>query len=135
VEWIDPQLTFPGLKTLVMVESERERSGGKKVGSVAAFFPPCRRTRSVLDKRSGRTGAGETVCTGCWTRCLDENPCRIRSGHAAENMVIIRRFAVNLPKLHTTTQPCIKNNRLRMAYDADYRNLILFGINKERGAI
>jgi hypothetical protein len=30
VAWIDPKSTFPGLKTLVMVESERETQGGKK---------------------------------------------------------------------------------------------------------
>jgi predicted transposase YbfD/YdcC len=30
VDWIDPRSTFPGLKTLVMVESEREMANGKK---------------------------------------------------------------------------------------------------------
>jgi hypothetical protein len=39
-----------------------------------------------------------------------------RSGHAAEKIAIVRRFADNLPKLHTTPQPGIKNKRLRMAY-------------------
>ncbi|MDR2624881.1 MAG: hypothetical protein LBC37_00940 [Zoogloeaceae bacterium] len=29
VAWIDPQSTFPGLKTLAMVESERETTGGR----------------------------------------------------------------------------------------------------------
>jgi hypothetical protein len=66
---------------------------------------------------------------------FNKDPCRIRSGHTAENIAIIRRFAVNLPKQDTTTQPGIKNKRLRMTYDANYRNRILFGTNKERGAI
>jgi hypothetical protein len=68
-------------------------------------------------------------------RAFNEDQCRIRTGHAAENIAIICRFAVNLLKRDTPCKLGIKNKRLRMAYDADYRNLVLFGPAKARESI
>jgi predicted transposase YbfD/YdcC len=122
VDWIDPRSPFLGLKTLVMVESERAMASGKKNVERHCFL-------SSLPPGAERLGQ---KIRAHWVldMAFNENPCRIRAGYAAENMVIIRRFAVNLLKRDTPRKLGIKNKRLRMAYDTDYRNLILFGSAK-----
>jgi hypothetical protein len=64
---------------------------------------------------------------------FNEDQCRIRAGHAAENIAIIRRFAVNLLRQDSACKLGAKNKRLRMAYDINYRKTILFGSTEPQG--
>ncbi|MDR3220838.1 MAG: ISAs1 family transposase [Candidatus Accumulibacter sp.] len=130
VEWIAPQSTFPGLKTRVMVESEREMASGRKSVERRCFL-------SSLPPDAARLGQKVRAHWGVENRlhwvldmAFNEDQCRIRTGYAAENTAIIRRFAVNLLRQDTTCKLGVKNKRLRMAYDTNYRNLTLFGSAK-----
>jgi predicted transposase YbfD/YdcC len=118
-----------------MVESERERGGGKKSVERRCFLSSLPPEAEPLGQKIRAHWGVENRLHWVLDTAFNEDQCRIRSGHAAENIAIIRRFAVNLPKQDTTIKLNIKNKRLRMAYDADYRNLILFGIKKERKSI
>jgi hypothetical protein len=66
---------------------------------------------------------------------FNEDQCRIRAGYAAENIAIIRRFAVNLLRQDSACKLGIKNKRLRMAYDPNNRNIILFALRNKEGNI
>jgi predicted transposase YbfD/YdcC len=96
VEWIDPKSTFPGLKTLAMVESEREIVGGKKSVERRGFLsslPP--EAERLGQKIRARWGVENRPHRGL-DMAFNKDPCRIRSGQAVENIALIRRFAVNL---------------------------------------
>jgi predicted transposase YbfD/YdcC len=135
VDWIDPRSTFPGLKTLVMVESEREMASGKKSVERRCFLSSLPPDAERLGQKVRAQWGVENSLHWVLDMAFNEDQCRIRTGYAAENMAIIRRFAVNLLKRDITCKLGVKNKRLRMAYDSDYRNLILFGSTKPRGTI
>ena len=56
---------------------------------------------------------------------FNEDQSRARSGHSAENLAIIRRFALNILKRNKSCKLGVKNKRLKAAYDDDYRTSIL----------
>jgi predicted transposase YbfD/YdcC len=127
VEWIAPESTFPGLKSLVMVESERERTGGGKRVERRCFLSSLPADAARLGKKIRAHWGVENRLHWVLDMAFNEDQCRIRTGHAAENMAIIRRFALNLLRQDATCKLGVKNKRLRMAYDLNYRNSILFG--------
>lgn len=56
-----------------------------------------------------------------------EDQCRVRTGHAAENLSRIRRIALNLLRRETTQKRGIKGKRLNAAWDHDYLLQLLTG--------
>ncbi len=57
-----------------------------------------------------------------WTldMAFDEDQCRIREGHAAQNMAILRHIFLNLLKSDTDTKVGIKFKRQMAGWDNDY---------------
>jgi predicted transposase YbfD/YdcC len=56
---------------------------------------------------------------------FDEDRSRVRAGHAAETLAIIRRFALNLLKQDQSSPLGIKNKRLKAAYSDTFRLSLL----------
>ena len=57
-----------------------------------------------------------------------EDESRIRTGHAAQNMAVVRRLALNLLKQEPTSSAGIKNRRLRAGWDEAYLRKVLSGL-------
>jgi predicted transposase YbfD/YdcC len=55
-----------------------------------------------------------------------EDDCRVRTGHAAANLSVIRRFALGLLKRETDCRRGIETKRLKCAMSDDYREKVLF---------
>ncbi|MDR2679171.1 MAG: ISAs1 family transposase [Zoogloeaceae bacterium] len=134
VAWIDPKSTFPSLKTLVMVESERETQGGKKSVERRCFLSSLPQDAERIGQKIRAHWRMENCLHWVLDTVFNEDHCRIRAGHAAENIAIIRCFAINLLRQDSTCKLGIKNKRLRMAYDTKYRESILFGSTEPRPA-
>ncbi len=56
---------------------------------------------------------------------FNEDQSHARTGHAAENLAIIRRFAPNLLRQAKDSGLGVKNKRLRAAYDDNFRASVL----------
>lgn len=58
---------------------------------------------------------------------FNEDQSRIRQGHAAENLAVIRHLALNLLSQEKSLKVGKKNKRLRCAWDVEYREKVLSG--------
>lgn len=133
--WVTDQLAtirtataWTGLQTIGMVESERRINGKIE-----------RETRYYISSRSPDAKAfGERV-RGHWSIenslhwvldvALREDAARVRKGHSAENMAIIRHIAVNLLKKEKTHKVGVHAKQLTAACNNEYLGKILQGVS------
>ena len=54
-----------------------------------------------------------------------EDASRVRQGNAAENLSVLRRMALNMLKVETTSQGGVAAKRKRAGWDEDYLLLVL----------
>jgi len=56
-----------------------------------------------------------------------EDHSRVRSGHAPENLAVLRHIALNLLRQDTSTKLGIQNKRLKAGWDDTYLANLVFG--------
>ncbi len=129
--WVTDQLdqlrtasAWKGLQTIGIVESERIINGNIE-----------RETRYYMSSRDTDAQAFGSRVRGHWSIenslhwvldvAMREDEARIRNGHSAENMAVIRHIAVNLLKKEKTQKVGVHAKRLLAACDNDYLGKIL----------
>jgi predicted transposase YbfD/YdcC len=115
--WLD-------LQTIGMVESERVINGKVE-----------QETRYYISSRDSNAQAFGTRVRGHWSIenalhwvldvALREDESRIRKGHSAENMAVVRHIAMNLLKQEKTLKVGTQAKRLRSACDNDYLGKVI----------
>jgi predicted transposase YbfD/YdcC len=124
VDWYAAQRSYPGaprlpqLTTIAMVESRIER--GDKIET---------EQRSYISSRALSAAAFADGARGHWAIennlhwTLDvtfkEDQSRLRAGHGAKNMAVVRHFALNLVR-QLADKRSIKRRRKRAAWDPKY---------------
>jgi len=120
IDWILEKQLWSGLRSIVMVEAEREIIGGKRSTERRFFI-------SSLAADAERIGA---AVRGHWAIenqlhwsldvCFNEDACRTRSGQAAENLAVVRHIGLNLLKQEKTCKMGLKGKRLKSGWDENY---------------
>jgi predicted transposase YbfD/YdcC len=120
VHWIKESQEWPGLRSLVAIESTR--TVGVQTTIERRYYI------SSLEGTDARAMAA--IVRGHWSienqlhwsldMAFREDESRIRRGHAAENFSRLRRIALNLLKREKTNKVGIKAKRLRAGWDHDY---------------
>src|SRR6202040_455102 len=129
VDWYAAQRSYPGaprfpkLTTIAMVESRIER--GDKIET---------ERRSYISSRTLEADAFADAVRGHWAiennlhwtldMTFNEDQSRLRAGHGAKNMAIVRHFALNLIR-QADDKRSIKRRRKRASWDPDYLLQIL----------
>lgn len=129
VDWLRDRGDWPNLRSAVCVEAKRELPG--KAPSVQRRY-----YITDLDHRKPTSGGGKdaayfaALVRSHWTIenqlhwCLDiafdEDHCRVRQGHAAENLARLNRMALNLLKQEKTCKRGLAAKRLRCGWNTDY---------------
>jgi predicted transposase YbfD/YdcC len=124
VDWYPAQRSYPGaprfskLTTIAMVESRIER--GDKVET---------ERRSYISSRALSAAAFAEAARGHWAiennlhwsldTTFGEDLSRLRTGHGAKNMAVVRHFALNLVR-QVADKRSIKRRRKRAAWDPQY---------------
>jgi len=121
-EWLfylDIKEAWSHLRTVVKVTSERTING--KTTSETRYFLsslPCNAKRLL---RAVRKHWGvENELHWVLDIAFGEDESRLRKGHGAHNMSLLRRLALNLLRRDTTLKVGIKTKRLRAALDTEY---------------
>ena len=123
-EWISEAEKWSGLQTIIEMERERHLPG-EQVKTETQYYI------SSLGLAAARVAQGirrhwEVENKAHWVLdvAFKEDDCRIRIGDGAENVGIIRRFCLNLARLH----PQKNSMRGKLKQDSDARRAeILFG--------
>ena len=124
VDWYAAQRSYPGaprfakLATIAMIESRIER--GDKMET---------ERRSYISSRALSAAAFAEAARGHWAiennlhwsldTTFGEDLSRLRTGHGAKNMAVVRHFAINLLR-QVADKRSIKRRRKRAAWDPKY---------------
>lgn len=122
--WLDQKPDWTGLRTLVMVEAIREigeKTSTERRCYIASVPADAEKIGQIVRAHWGIENSLHWVLD----MAFNEDQSRVRAGHAAENLAIIRRFALNLLRQNKRSKLGVKNKRLRAAYDDDFRAEVL----------
>jgi len=108
------------LQTVCRVESERHLQDGEVQRETRYFISSLGADAEELLEATRTHWHIENKLHWVLDVAFDEDQSRIRSGHAQENMAILRRLALNLLQQEETSSLGIKNSRLRAGWNEDY---------------
>lgn len=127
LDWLDQAADWPGLRSVVVVQAQREVVGGATSTD----------RRYYITSRPADAASLAECVRGHWGienrlhYMLDvsfaEDQARHRRQHSAENFARLRRIALNLLQRETTLKRGIKGKRLNAGWDHDYLLKILTG--------
>lgn len=124
IDWLSQKTDWSGLRTLVMVESIREigeKATTERRCYIASLPPDAERIGQVVRTHWGIENSLHWVLD----MAFNEDQSRTRVGNAAENLAIVRRYALNLLRHDKQSKLGVKNKRLRAAYDDTFRAGVL----------
>jgi len=125
IEWLSDKEKWTDLQSIGMVESTREING--QVSTERRFFI------ASLPSDAKRFGDAVRSHWGIENRVhwiLDiafrEDESRVRTGHAPENLAVLRHIALNLLKTDKSLRGSIKTKRLHAALNVQFLEKIVF---------
>ena len=124
--WLDPGRAWPGLRSVAAVEAERRRGDETTI-----------ETRYFVSSLPGDARAIAGAVRGHWgienrlhwvlDVAFREDECRVRVGHAAENLAVLRHLALNLRRRERSAKVGVKAKRLKAAWDEAHLLTVLAG--------
>lgn len=110
---------WAGLRSLVLVRSQRHI--GEEISSeTRLFISSCAPDAKQLLQFVRSHWHIENKLHWTLDMAFREDECRVRQGHAAENLAILRHLCLNLLKRETTAKVGIKAKRLQAGWDMNY---------------
>lgn len=123
--WFTEKAEWAGLRSFIMVESEREVLGQAATVERRYFIS----SLGADAKQALRAVRAHWRVENSLHWVLDvafrEDACRTRTGHAPENLATLRHMAVNLLKQERSCKLGVKSKRLKAGWDESYMLKIL----------
>lgn len=119
IDWFEDRGKWEGLRSVGMVERIREIGG---VATREVAFHLCSIAADACTYARAARGHWAIENTLHWSLdvTFGEDQCRVRAGHAAENLNILRHITLNLLKRDTTKKRGIKGKQKNASWDHSY---------------
>jgi predicted transposase YbfD/YdcC len=126
--FIDPAGAWPNLQSVVRIESTRRV--GTTVSTEARHYLSSLPADATVLSAAIRSHWGiENRLHWVLDVAFREDDCRVRLGHAAENLAIVRHFALNLLRQEPSRRASVATKRLCAALDDTYLRSVLNGLS------
>ena len=126
---LEPLRDWPGLETVVAVESIRSVNGtDKTTAEIRYFLSSSAAQPSVLAAAIRKHWQIENSLHWVLDVTFNEDQCRIRDRIGAQNFALLRKIAINLIRRHHTSKVSLKGRRKMAAWDNRYMEQVLTGI-------
>lgn len=132
--WIDKlELeSWPNLRTVVCVESHRvQLSSNEKSVQKRYFLTTHEPNAARLQKLIRQHWSIENQCHWVLDVTFNEDQCRARKDHAAQNLAMLRKVCLSLLKQDTSLKDSLRGKRYRAALDQSVLEAILFPKNSK----
>ncbi len=120
IDWLEQKGEWPGLKSIVMVESQREIIGHKRQRERRYFIS----SLEANAKESLRVVRSHWQIENSLHWVLDvafrEDACQVKNESEAANLAMLRHIALNLLNQEKSSKRSIKGKRLKAAWNQDY---------------
>ena len=124
LSWLETRLAWPGLRSIGMVQSKRRIGERESLESRYYISSLDSDAKRLLQATRSHWGIENRVH---WVLDLSfrEDESRVRAGHSAENLAIVRHMALNLLRKDRTSKTSIKARRKLAGWDNEYLLTIL----------
>lgn len=126
--FIDPDGAWPHLKSVVLIESTR-RIGGAVSIEARHYLSSLPADAKALSAAIRSHWGIENRLHWVLDVAFREDACRVRVGHAPENLAIVRHFALNLLRRERSRRASVATKRLCAALDDAYLRSVLNGLS------
>jgi predicted transposase YbfD/YdcC len=125
-DWVPSGERFIGLNTLIQVESRVEKKNGNQILEETRYYVSSRKMTAVAAQEAVRNHWHvENRLHWVLDMTFSEDHCRTRTEHAAENLSVIRHFAINVLRNYQGDRHSLRRRRRLCNYKRDYRYLVL----------
>jgi predicted transposase YbfD/YdcC len=124
IGWFADRAQWEKLRSVALVESEREGAGERRVERRVFLCSLGGDARLLAQAVRGHWGI-ENQLHWVLDVQMHEDDCRVRVGHAAENLATLRRIVLNLLRRDTQTKVGTRAKQLKAAWDHAYLQSLL----------
>lgn len=125
VTWFAERGDWLGLRSFAMAQAERTRGGKTSIETRYFISSLPGASEELICQAIRRHWSVENNLHWVLDVAFREDECRIRNGHGAENLAIVRQIALNLLKQENTAKVGVANKRLLAGWDEDYLMKVL----------
>jgi predicted transposase YbfD/YdcC len=120
IGWLKEKGDWQGLRSIVMVEAERELIGQEKTVERRYFISSLGANAETHLKAVRGHWAIENQLHWCLDIGFREDDCRVREAKSAENLATLRHISLNLLKQETSCKLGIKSKRKKAGWNNNY---------------
>lgn len=125
---LDPLRDWPGLQTVLAVESIRSINGSGKVETDIRYFLSSSADQPELMAKAIRQHWQiENGLHWVLDVTFQEDHCQMRERNTVQNFSLLRKIAINLVRRHHTSKASLKGRRKMAAWDDRYMEQVLTG--------
>ena len=126
---LEPLRDWPGLKTVLAVESIRSINGSRKVETETRYFlSSASDSPEVLASAIRQHWTIENSLHWVLDVTFREDDCRVRDRTAVRNLALLRKIAINLVRRHNSSKSSLRGRRKSAGWNNNYMRQVLTGI-------